>query len=113
VVFVTAVNVRKEAASGPYVPEAPTGSGAINPVRNPEARSARRGVAGAPYSPGLLALRIGGLLTKRDWTRAVFTTEIIFAKRRHRHRVRVGVIQGGTDAHWIGVLRSLRLKLRR
>ena len=48
----------------------------------------------------------GGSLTPRDWTRALISTEICFASHDEWT-----VIQGGTDAYWISVLRSLQAKV--
>ena len=47
----------------------------------------------------------------RDWTRAMFSAEIIFASDVMGTGTEWGVIQGGDDAHWLGVLRTLQRKV--
>lgn len=50
-------------------------------------------------------------LPVRDWSRALFSTEVIYASEVVGTGSEWGVVQGGTDAHWIDVLRSLQRKV--
>ena len=53
----------------------------------------------------------GRPVSLRDWTRAMFSAEIIFASDVTGTGSEWGVIQGGDDAHWLGVLRALQRKV--
>lgn len=57
------------------------------------------------------AIQAGEALTKRDWTRALFSTEVIFASDVIGTGSEWKSLIGGTDEHWLGVLRSLQRKL--
>ena len=53
----------------------------------------------------------GRPVSLRDWTRALFSAEIVFASDVIGTGAEWGVIQGGDDAHWLGVLRTLQRKV--
>jgi len=53
----------------------------------------------------------GRPVSLRDWTRALFSAEIVFASDVMGTGTEWGVIQGGDDARWLGVLRALQLKV--
>lgn len=57
------------------------------------------------------AILAGEPLAPRDWTRALLSTELIFASDVVGTGREWTVIQGGTNAHWIQVLRGLQTKL--
>ena len=57
------------------------------------------------------AIYEGNALPVRDWTRALFSTEVIFASETIGTGTEWGVIQGGTDHYWMDVLRALQQKI--
>lgn len=57
------------------------------------------------------AMAAGEALPVRDWTRAMVATEIVFASEVLGTGSEWTVINGGTDAYWVGVLRSLQRKV--
>ena len=57
------------------------------------------------------AIYRGEAVSRRDWSRAMFSAEVIFASDVVGTGSEFTVIQGGTNAHWIGVLRDLQTKV--
>jgi hypothetical protein len=57
------------------------------------------------------AIAAGRALPVRDWTRAMVATEIVFVSDVLGTGSEWTVINGGTDAYWIDVLRSLQRKV--
>ncbi len=57
------------------------------------------------------AIRAGEPLSVRDWTRALISTEVIFASEVVGTGGGWTSIQGGSDEHWVGVLRRLQHKV--
>lgn len=57
------------------------------------------------------AIAAGQALPVRDWTRAMVATEIVFASEVLGTGSEWTVINAGTDAYWIDVLRSLQRKV--
>lgn len=57
------------------------------------------------------AIHAGEPVSERDWSRALFATEVVFASKVVGAAAEWGSIHGGTDAGWIGVLRSLQRKV--
>jgi hypothetical protein len=57
------------------------------------------------------AIAAGQALPVRDWTRAMVATEIVFVSDVLGTGIEWTVINGGTDAYWIDVLRSLQRKV--
>lgn len=57
------------------------------------------------------AISAGEPLTERDWSRALLSTEVVFASIVVGAASEWGTIHSGTDAHWIGVLRSIQRKV--
>ncbi len=53
----------------------------------------------------------GRALTRRDWSRALLSAEVIFGSDLIGTGSEWTSIQGGTDAEWLGTLRRLRHKL--
>ena len=59
----------------------------------------------------LARVKAGLPLTIRDWSRALFATELIFASDLLGTGSEWTVIQGGDDGDWMWVLRRLQAKL--
>ena len=59
----------------------------------------------------LARVEAGQPLTIRDWSRALFATELIFASDLLGTGSEWTVIQGGDDGEWMWVLRRLQAKL--
>lgn len=57
------------------------------------------------------AIAAGQALPVRDWTRAMVATEIVYASEVLGTGSEWTVINAGTDAYWIDVLRSLQRKV--
>jgi hypothetical protein len=58
-------------------------------------------------------IQAGGALSVRDWTRTLFSTEVIYASELLGTGSGWSTIHGGGDEHWINVLRGLQRKLPR
>lgn len=58
-------------------------------------------------------IQTGGSLSVRDWTRTLFSTELIYISEVLGTGSGWGTIHGGGDEHWIHILRGLQRKLPR